>query len=119
VFILPHDVAEVALLSRTACPTMQRPWVEDQRQLGVAVCDIVFRGDGDAGNGDYLALSAADPSIMRGWWPAEHDDATTWRWTNGAGVIPLPFPTRVIEIRIAITTKYPVEPSAWLGAVAA
>lgn len=102
-FVLPRDCSEVVLVSRTTCPAMERPWVEDQRQLGVAIHKIVLHGDQDV-----VALSADDPSISRGWWPVEYDDGSCWRWTDGAGVIPLPFPTRVVEIGIAGTARYPV-----------
>jgi hypothetical protein len=44
---------------------------------------------------------------------------SNWRWADGAGITALPFPTRVIEIGTAMTTKYPVDPSAWFRDVAA
>jgi hypothetical protein len=108
VFLLPREVREVTLASETVCPADEKPWTGDLRRLGVAVREIVLRGDGDCGNGDLCHLSADHPSMRRGWWPTENDGVTFWRWTDGAGVIPLPFVTRIMEIRIAKMTRYPV-----------
>jgi hypothetical protein len=119
IFVLPHEVSEMTILSRTTCPALERAWIYDQRQLGVAIREIILRGDGDCGSGDYQALSADNPGMRHGWWPAEHDGGACWRWTNGAGVIPLPFPTRVVEVGVAITTRYPIDRTTWLNNLAA
>ena len=103
-FVLPGNASEVTLLSRTACPAMERPWNDDQRQLGVAVRNIVFR-HGE----DFQILSADDPRLRAGRWDPERERGKYWRWTDGAGVIPLPIPTRMVEIEIAMTTRYPAE----------
>jgi hypothetical protein len=110
-FVVPRDLSQVTLLSRTACPARERPWIEDQRQLGVAIRGIVLRGEGD-----LQVLSADHPSLCRGWWRAEHEDGNLWRWSDGAGVIPLPFPARTIEIQLTGMVPYP---SVHAGAQAA
>jgi hypothetical protein len=102
IFILPEDATTVTLLSRAGCPAMERPWLGDERQLGVAIREILLRGDAE-----LQVVSADDPALQQGWWDAEHDGVTRWRWTDGAGCIPLPFPARMLEIDIAMTTRYP------------
>ncbi len=37
VFVLPRHAKAVRLISRTAIPCEQRPWIEDQRELGIRV----------------------------------------------------------------------------------
>jgi antigen 43 len=107
IFIVPGNPTEVTLLSRTGCPAFEHPWIDDQRQLGVAVRNIVLRHDEE-----FHVLSGDDPHLRHGWWTVEREQGTYWRWTNGAGVIPLPFPTRTIEIEIAMTTRYPASGTA-------
>ena len=46
IFMLPRGASEVRLVSRAQSPTEARPWLSDQRRLGVRVKRIVLR-DGD------------------------------------------------------------------------
>jgi hypothetical protein len=115
IFVLPRGVREVTLLSDTVCPADERPWTGDLRRLGVAIREFVFRGDGDAGSGDFLVMSADDSSMSRGWWPPENDGVTFWRWTDGAGVIPLAIVSRILEVKIVKMARYPV---AWSASAA-
>ncbi len=96
------------MLSDTVCPADERPWGGDLRRLGVAIREIVLRGDGDCGNGDMLVLDADDPGLRRGWWPVESDGVSFWRWTDGAGVVPLGIAARIMEIRTVRMARYPV-----------
>jgi len=44
IFVLPRGASEVRLVSRAQAPTEARPWLGDQRRLGVRVKRIVLRG---------------------------------------------------------------------------
>lgn len=103
VFIVPDGANEATLLSRTIWPAAMRSG-DDERRLGLAVREItLYRGT------ERTVVSADDPCLRHGWWEPEANDARCWRWTCGAGVIPLPFAARVIEVRLAATTRYPIE----------
>jgi len=107
VFVLPGEFTSVTLMSRSANPSEERPWLGDERQLGVAVRSILLKGEAD-----FRVISADDPSLSRGWWDPERDCCNQWRWTDGGGLIPLPFPARLLEVEIAMTTLYPETGSA-------
>lgn len=113
VFLLPSTVSAVTLQSRTARPAGEQPWSGDERRLGVAVRQILLRGAGEV-----QVLAADDAALRRGWWPAESDGTTSWRWTDGAGVVTLDFPVRMIEVELAMTARYPLLASGagWLRA---
>lgn len=103
-FGLSPDVTEITLVSRTFLPSDESPWLGDERQLGVAVKEIaLIRG------AERHVLSADHPAFHRGWWPAESDGVSLWRWTNGTGVVSLPVPTLIVEVSIAMEAAYPVE----------
>jgi hypothetical protein len=101
VFILPRAAASVRLISRATAPCAVTPWVEDRRQLGVAVGRIVFGGSAGA-----FELAADHPSLADGWWAAERDDSKLWRWTNGNAALPLPQGASIVEIQLAGANTY-------------
>ena len=104
--MLPRGASEVRLVSRAQSPTEARPWLSDQRQLGVRVKRIVLR-DGD----ETREVSVDHPAITHGWWDIEHDGLMMSRWTDGEAVLPLP-PMRglaVLEIHLAGTMTYVVD----------
>ena len=105
-FMLPRGAREIRLVSRAQSPTEARPWLNDQRRLGMRVKRIVLR-DGD----ETREVPMDHPDITRGWWNIEHDGPMMSRWTNGEAVLPLP-PTRgpaMLEIYLAGGMTYIVD----------
>ena len=106
IFMLPRGASEVRLVSRAQSPTEARPWLSDQRRLGVRVKRIVLR-DGD----ETREVPMDHPDITRGWWDIEHDGPMMSRWTDGEAVLPLP-PMRgpaMLEIHLAGAMTYAVD----------
>jgi len=101
-FVLPRLRGEVRLRSRSMSPADATPWVEDRRRLGVQVQRISFRyGTGR----DDLALD--DPRLLDGWWDAERDDRSFWRWTDGSAVLPLGPDAAVVDVAVGDSLRYP------------
>ena len=102
-FAVPHEMSAVLLVSRRARPNLVRPWIDDQRLLGVAIRQISLSGT----KNQHKVIRSDDPLLKQGWWtPERQADGAHWRWSNGAGVIPLSFETTTIEIDIAMTAQY-------------
>ena len=113
VFVVPRGAREVRLVSRAQSPTEARPWLGDQRQLGVRVKRIVLRG------ADGLREVPVDhPDITRGWWAVEHDGPTMSRWTDGEAVLLLPAMSGhvLLEIHLAGSMIY-VEEAPSVGGI--
>jgi len=100
-FVLPRGASHVRLLSRVGWASNERPWLEDRRRLGVAIGRIVLHA-----NGASREIALDDPSLSDGWWTAERDATTLWRWTDGAACIPLHLPADVMELHITGTLPY-------------
>ncbi len=100
VFALPAEPGW--LVSRRVVPAALAPWREDRRRLGVRVRELRWR---DSGRAETIA--ADDPRLARGWWPAERDGATPWRWTDGAGRLPVA--GGVLEVAFSPAPAYPAE----------
>jgi hypothetical protein len=62
-FMLPRGASQIRLISCAQPPTEARPWLSDQRRLGVRVKRIVLR-DGD----ETREIPMDHPAIARGWW---------------------------------------------------
>ena len=103
IFILPDAAPEVRLVSRAQVPTEARPWLDDQRQLGVRVKRLVLRG---ADETNEVAMD--HPDLTRGWWAVEHDGPIMSRWTDGEAVLSLPTMrgTVVLEVHLAGAMTY-------------
>jgi Hint domain/Right handed beta helix region len=101
IFTVPPNATTVRLVSRSAAPCDIRPWMEDRRQLGVAVERIVFTGPGS-----YAVIPADHPSLTDGWWAAERDKGKLWRWTKGDALLPLPPGITVVEVHLAGGNTY-------------
>jgi hypothetical protein len=84
VFTLPPGAKMLHLRSRTAAPTLTRPWLNDIRRLGVAVSRITL-----CSGTERIVLPADHPALADGWWDAEGDGTALWRWTAGDAGIPL------------------------------
>ena len=84
IFALPMLHGPIRLVSRATAPSTLRPWVSDRRTLGVAVFRIVVH------RGPETEVIPPDHPVMTdGWWEAERNDATVWRWTNGDALLPV------------------------------
>jgi autotransporter passenger strand-loop-strand repeat protein len=104
VFMLPATDAPIQLLSHAARPCSLRPWVEDRRRLGVMVSGLTLKQGADVN-----VIPLDHPSLSRGWWDAESDQSTQWRWTDGAATIPVtPGAPALLEVTVAHTMDYPV-----------
>lgn len=101
VFALPA-AGPGRLVSRRVVPAALAPWREDRRRLGVRVRELRWRHGARA-----ESIAADDPRLTRGWWPAEHDGATPWRWTDGAGRLPVA--GGVLEVAFSPAPAYPAE----------
>ncbi|OUI93077.1 hypothetical protein HK13_08360 [Acetobacter indonesiensis] len=82
-FMLPPDITAVRLVSRAARPSdVIGPFVDDRRQLGVAVSDIRLV----AGRKLTLIKTHLDAQKPEGWYDAGQEDLA---WTNGNAFLPL------------------------------
>ena len=106
VFALPAVGSEVRLVSRAQAPTEARPWLDDQRQLGVRVKRLVLRGIDET-----RAVAMDHPDLTRGWCAVERDGPTMNRWTDGAAALPLPTMRGhiVLEVHLAGSMTYLVD----------
>jgi hypothetical protein len=105
-FLLPPSDGTVALASRTALPRDHRPWLDDDRRLGVMVKRLALRF------GHVTAAMELDhPALGDGWWDPEwHDAATLRRWTNSVARLEVPAGTRMwleVEIDAGGALNYP------------
>jgi len=103
VFVLPNAEGELYLSSHHAQPNAERPWVSDDRQLGVMVRRITFRH-----GPELLAMPLDDPALTVGWWPMERQGDAASRWTDGHARLVLPSKgATVLQIELAGTLAYP------------
>ena len=94
-----------------------RPWVEDRRRLGVMVSRLTLRR-----GAEVATISLDHPRLSHGWWDAERDCGTWWRWTDGSAVIELSGTElsgtgpAVLEVTLAGKPDYPLGQSRQAGA---
>jgi hypothetical protein len=104
VFILPASETELYILSRAARPSeVIGPFVDDRRELGVLVGEIIVYDGGRKNIIDRHMRTAT----LAGWFDAE--DALH-RWTNGKAHIPLDLAgmrSREVALEIQITASGP------------
>ncbi len=115
-FIVPAGVTRVELGSRSVVPADLAPYLDDPRQIGVAIRRLVVRGRADTAD-----VAADHPALSQGWHAAEHDQDTVWRWTKGRGILPVRTTTTavVIDIVISETTTYRIDEDRPKAALAA
>jgi autotransporter passenger strand-loop-strand repeat protein len=106
VFILPGDAGEATILSRAASPWQRRPWIDDRRQLGVAIREITCA---TAHGTQKLPLDSS--GLMAGWHGVEGAQGEAYRWTNGAAGLPLPPDTNCVVLKLVGSAEYPLEPA--------
>lgn len=105
---------EVRIRSRHNAPADLLPWLDDRRQLGVAIDRIELR----SAAGDISIELDADV-LQGGWWAVETDGAGAWRWSDGDAVIVLPGGTVRLTIGVRATAAYVAEAEAEAGSRAA
>lgn len=108
VFCLPAWTGAIRLRSRSVVPSDRTPWVDDSRQLGVAVRQIkVVHGR------SMTTIAVDDPRLETGWWDHEGDGTTTWRWTDGNASLSMASDTpAVLEVHLAQMPAYPFADAA-------
>lgn len=100
VFVLPRTAEPFRLVSRAAAANAVRPWIGDDRRLGIRVAHLrVRRGAA------IEAISLDDPALRDGWWQVEDDRGPT-RWTNGDAALPISGPC-VLEVSVVGAVPYP------------
>jgi Hint domain len=116
VFVLPAGASDVRLASRAAIPSDTVPYLDDWRRLGVAVKRIVIRSDSGV-----MDIPADHPALTEGWYKAERDSATIWRWMDGDARLPILAGRDPIsvEVHVGITTAYKLHESAAAEPIAA
>jgi hypothetical protein len=106
VFVLPAGTGRVVLTSRATAPAAITRYLDDRRNLGVAVGGISLR------TGDDVTIFPADHlPAGAGWHAAEQVDGRSWRWTNGAGELlfaPLREAT-MLEVSLAGGASYIIQ----------
>ena len=113
IFALPRDAKEVRLVSRAASPTEARPWLSDQRKLGVRVARLVLRSADEA-----REVPMDHPDLVNGWWAVEHNGQAITRWTDGAAVLPMPKVRglAMLEVHLSGAMTYAVDATPDEGA---
>ncbi len=103
-FVLPRTGHDVRIVSRAGHPTDVRPFLGDDRRLGVCVHRIVWHEDNLP-----RALAMDHPALRDGWWQPEFDGPVMRRWTNGDAILPVPREARMIEIYLSGTMDYDID----------
>jgi hypothetical protein len=109
-FSLPANAGKVVIASRAASPWASQPWLDDRRELGVAIGSAMIR-DGDS----FMPVDLAGPAAVGGWYGQERDESgRSWRWTDGAAALALPEGTgkRWLVLTVMGTMAYPVKAPA-------
>ncbi|OJW24291.1 MAG: hypothetical protein BGO51_07835 [Rhodospirillales bacterium 69-11] len=103
VFVLPPGVLGVRLASRATAPADVTPWIDDRRQLGVAVSRIVLRT-----GSDFNEMPVDHPALGRGWHAVETHGRSMWRWTDGAAALPIGSGDSAVtlEVHVGATATY-------------
>jgi hypothetical protein len=112
-FVLPALPGGARLRSRCSVPSAVRPWLEDRRRLGVMVRHIALH----CGT-NVVDVAPDDPRLCDGWWAAEGDEATRWRWTDGDAALPPTDDFAILEVLIGETPPYPLVEPACAGELA-
>lgn len=113
-FRLPQGTRELRIVSRAACPAAAGTG-GDRRMLGVALSGIRLRG----ADGRWLDVAMADPALAIGFHAVEGPAEATYRWTDGAALLPgrflAPFAGTEATLELAVVAAQP----SWVMARAA
>jgi Hint domain len=104
-FVLPSRDASLRLASRTARACDERPWIDDDRRLGVKLRRLTHRRDHATRD-----VAIDDPLVDRGWWAVEWDRGGPCRWTSGEATLPS-LGRGILEVTLCGSLRYPVAAS--------
>jgi hypothetical protein len=95
-FNLRRTDGALRLVSLATEPCDLKPWLEDQRRLGVYVNRVVWY---DAGGPHDIPLD--HPSLGRGWWDVEREGGRSHRWTDGDAELHIPRHASALDLHVA------------------
>jgi hypothetical protein len=103
IFMVPAGRTGVRLASRASVPGVLKPYVDDARRLGVAICGLTIRS-----GSDVTAFAADHPALTQGWHAAERANGAIWRWTSGDALLPIAsvHGALMVEIQVSDTHTY-------------
>ena len=115
-FMVPAGVKSLALASRSVVPNVLVQYLDDPRQIGVAVRGITVRG-----MAEQLQFAADHPALAHGWHAPERADGAVWRWTKGHGTLPVGVVSGpvVVDVMVSETTTYLIDDAPAEGRLAA
>jgi hypothetical protein len=114
-FIVPAGGGDVRLVSQACIPSDLEPWREDRRRLGVMVASVAF-----IQGRDVEMIPADHPRLTDGWWDAETDGVSHWRWTDGSAALgTVEGRSRIDIVMNPLACGYPSAPEMERVAVAA
>jgi hypothetical protein len=102
-FVVPGISRGAHLVSRAAVPSEARPWIDDQRRLGMFINRIVIRC-----GPLYREIAMDDPRLASGWWQPERAQSSIGRWTDGNALLPFDCDPGVVEVGVGMTLPYPI-----------
>ena len=105
-FALPRGADVIHIVSRSGAPALSRPWLDDQRRLGVAVQRIRLRS-----NGELAEIPVDHPALREGWHKFERHGTRLIRWTDGSAALDLPSATTTgvtLELHLSGSVPYAV-----------
>ena len=105
-FLIPAAVKSLVLASRSVVPNVLVRYLDDPRQIGVAVQRITIRGI--AGRAEF---SADHPALACGWHCPEQADGALWCWTKGNAVLPTGVVAGPVVVDVVVweTTTYLID----------
>jgi antigen 43 len=105
-FMVPDGVKSLTLASRSVVPNTLTRYLDDPREIGVAVRAITIRGM--AGRAEF---AADHPALARGWHAPETTDGALWRWTKGNGALPVGVVDGpvIVDVTVGETTTYLID----------
>lgn len=110
VFVLPGVHTTARLVSRNVLANEIRPWVSDDRRLGVLLHRLTVRS-----GATVLPVPLDHPAFGEGWWQPEwHGPTALRRWTDGDALAPMPDAHLMepgpclLEVELAATLAYPL-----------
>ncbi|MEA2777909.1 MAG: hypothetical protein QOF90_3315, partial [Acetobacteraceae bacterium] len=105
-FMVPAGIRSLILTSRSVRPNALTPYLDDLREIGVAVHGVVMHGP--AGRAEF---SADHPVFSHGWHAPERSGGFIWRQTTGKGVLPVGAVDGpvIVEITVGETITYLID----------
>jgi hypothetical protein len=108
-FVLPDGGDPRFLVSRAARPCDTRPWVDDQRRLGVRVRNLTLRN-----GSEVRAVAMDDTALDQGWWAVESAAGAPCRWTTGHARLPC-LGSCVLEVELDGVAAYSMQDAGTSG----